>query len=49
MDEIIKLKIEIVINKILYDKNIIERDIYEKTANRLYKKRLDKKERSVLI
>lgn len=37
MDEKMKLKIEVVINKLLYKKNIIEKDIYEGTARKLDK------------
>ena len=36
-EKYIKLKIETVINKILYKKNIIDKNIYEKTALKLDK------------
>lgn len=33
----IKLKIEAVVNKLLYSKNIIEKNIYEETSKKLDK------------
>lgn len=33
----IKLKIEAVVNKLLYNKNIIEKNIYEETSKKLDK------------
>lgn len=38
MDEkYIKLKIEAVVNKLLYSKNIIEKNLYEETSKKLDK------------
>lgn len=36
-EKYIKLKIEYIINKILYEKNIIEKDMYNYTAKKLDK------------
>lgn len=37
MDEKMKLKIEVVINKLLYKKDIIEKDVYEEVDAKLDK------------
>lgn len=35
MDKKLKLKIEVVINKLLFQKNIINKDMYEKSSAKL--------------
>ena len=42
-EKYIKLKIEYIINKILYKKNIIEKDMYNYTAKKLDKLLFEKK------
>ena len=42
-EKYIKLKIEYIINKILYEKNIIEKDMYNYTAKKLDKLLYEKK------
>lgn len=34
-DRLVKLKIEVVVNKLLFEKNIIEKSLYEETLRKL--------------
>ena len=36
-DRYIKLKIELVVNKLLYNKNIIDKNLYEQTSKKIDK------------
>ena len=48
-DKYIKLKMEMVVNKILYNKKIINKDIFEKTSKELEKLLFIEKQKEHLI
>ena len=49
MDEIyIKLKIEAVVNKLLYKKNVIKKNVYEETSKKLDKLLFEEEKNNLL-
>ena len=47
-DRYIKLKIELVVNKLLYKKNIINKNLYEQTSKKIDKLLFEKNKNNLL-
>ena len=48
-EKYLKLKIESVVNKILYEKNIIDKNVFEKTSTKLDKLMFEKNKKYIFL